>query len=61
MSRVAYRPSPLFHALLPTSLEADTYLTFVSRAHVEESVKKLFPFIANISFVQKTFGSLRFP
>jgi UbiD family decarboxylase len=42
---------------LPTSLEGDTYLTFVSRAHIEETVKKLFPFIADITFVQKTFGS----
>jgi 2,5-furandicarboxylate decarboxylase 1 len=57
VNRVSHRPSPFFHALLPTSLEADTYLTFVSRAHVEESVKKLFPFIANIFFIQRTFGS----
>jgi 2,5-furandicarboxylate decarboxylase 1 len=57
VSRVSHRPSPLFHALPPTSLEADTYLTFVSRAHVEESVKRLFPFIENVFFVQRTFGS----
>ena len=57
VNRLSYRTSPMYHALLPTSLEGDTYLTFVSRAHVEEAVKKLFPFIVDITFVQKTFGS----
>jgi 2,5-furandicarboxylate decarboxylase 1 len=57
VNRLSYRTSPIYHALLPTSLEGDTYLTFVSRAHVEESVKKLFPFVADITFIQKTFGS----
>jgi len=57
VNRLSYQPSPIYHALLPTSLEGDTYLTFVSRAHIEEAVKKLFPFIADIPFVQKTFGS----
>ncbi len=37
--------------------ESDRYLTFVSRAHLDESTKKLFPFIVNITFVPKTFGS----
>ena len=57
VNRLSYQTSPMYHALLPTSLEGDTYLTFVSRAHVEEIVKKLFPFILDITFVQKTFGS----
>ncbi len=57
VNRLSYQPSPMYHALLPTSLEGDTYLTFVSRAHIEETVKKLFPFIVDIAFVQKTFGS----
>jgi len=52
-----FRDSPIYHALLPTSQEADRYLTFVSRAHLEESAKKLFSFIVNITFVPKTFGS----
>lgn len=47
----------LYHALLPTSPEADRYLTFVSRAHLGDSAKQLFPFIVNITFVPKTFGS----
>ena len=33
------------------------YLTFVSRAHIEEHAKKLFPFIIDLTFVEKTFGS----
>ncbi|MGD0658794.1 MAG: UbiD family decarboxylase [Syntrophorhabdales bacterium] len=57
VNRVFHRPSPLFHVLPPTSLEADTYLTFVSRAHVEQSVKRLFPFMQGIFFVPGTFGS----
>ena len=57
VNRLSYRTAPMYHALLPTSLEGDTYLTFVSRAHMEEVVKKLFPFIADTTFVQKTFGS----
>jgi 2,5-furandicarboxylate decarboxylase 1 len=52
-----HRDKPLYHALLPTSPEADRYLTFVSRAHLEESAKRLFSFITNITFVPKTFGS----
>lgn len=52
-----HRDTPLYHALLPTSPEADRYLTFVSRAHLEESTKRLFPFIVHISFTPKTFGS----
>ena len=52
-----HRDSPIYHALLPTSPEADRYLTFVSRAHLEESAKRLFSFITNITFVPKTFGS----
>jgi 2,5-furandicarboxylate decarboxylase 1 len=57
VNRLSYQTSPIYHALLPTSLEGDTYLTFVSRAHIEETVKKLFPFIVDITFIQKTFGS----
>ncbi len=52
-----YREGLIYHALLPTSAESDRYLTFVSRAHLEESAKRLFPFILNITFVPKTFGS----
>ncbi len=57
VNRLSYRASPMYHALLPTSLEGDTYLTFVSQALIEETVKKQFPFIAAIAFVQKSFGS----
>lgn len=57
VERLSHRDSPIYHALLPTSLEADMYLTFVSRAHIEENAKKLFPFIAMITFIQRTFGS----
>jgi 2,5-furandicarboxylate decarboxylase 1 len=49
--------SPVYHALLPTSPEADMYLTFVSSAHLGESAKKLYPWITNLTFVPKTFGS----
>jgi len=52
-----HRDAPIYHALLPTSPEGDRYLTFVSRAHLEESAKRLFSFIVNITFVPKTFGS----
>ena len=54
---LSYKDSPIYHALLPTSPEADMYLTFVSSAHLEENVKRLFPFILKITFIQKTFGS----
>jgi UbiD family decarboxylase len=54
---LSYKESPIYHALLPTCPEADMYLTFVSSAHLEESIKKLFPFISKITFIQKTFGS----
>ncbi len=57
VQRLSYRESPIYHALLPTCPEADTYLTFVSSAHLEDNVKKLFPFISRITFVQRTFGS----
>jgi len=57
VQRLSYRDTPLYHALLPTSPEADQYLTFVSSAHLEENIKKLFPFIAKITFIPKTFGS----
>ena len=57
VERISHRDSPIYHALLPTSPEADMYLTFVSRAHLEENAKRLFSFISDITFVQKTFGS----
>ncbi len=57
VERLHHRDSPIYHALLPTSPEGDRYLTFVSRAHLEESAKNLFAFIRNITFVPKTFGS----
>jgi 2,5-furandicarboxylate decarboxylase 1 len=57
VTRIFRRSAPIYHALLPTSLEGDAYLTFVSRAHVEDAVKKLFPFIRDMAFVQKTFGA----
>jgi 2,5-furandicarboxylate decarboxylase 1 len=56
VNRLSHRPSPLYHALMPSSPEGDAYLTFVSRAHVEDRIKGLFPFVADIVFVQKTFG-----
>lgn len=57
VERLSHRKSPIYHALLPTCAEADMYLTFVSRSHMEESAKKLFPTILNLTFVPKTFGS----
>ncbi len=55
--RISHPHHPLYHALLPTGPEGDVYLTFVSRAHIEENVKKLFPFIERLVFVRKTFGT----
>jgi UbiD family decarboxylase len=52
-----YKENLIYHALLPTSPESDRYLTFVSRAHLEESAKALYPFIVNLTFIPKTFGS----
>lgn len=49
--------SPIYHALLPTSLEGDTYLTFVSRAHLGDQVQRLFPFVIDIHLLPGTFGS----
>lgn len=57
VQRMTYKDLPIYHALLPTSPEADLYLVFVSSAHIEENAKRLFPFISRITFVQKTFGS----
>lgn len=56
VERVSHLDDPIYHALLPTSLEANMYLTFVSRAHVEDSMKKLYPFASGLSFIDKTFG-----
>jgi 2,5-furandicarboxylate decarboxylase 1 len=57
VKEIYFRPSPVYHALLPTSLEANMYLTFVSRAHIEENLKKLYPSVSDITFVEKTFGA----
>lgn len=57
VQRMTCKDSPMYHALLPTSPEADMYLVFVSSAHIEENAKKLFPFISRITFIGKTFGS----
>jgi UbiD family decarboxylase len=57
VERISHMEGPIYHALLPTSLEANMYLTFVSRAHVEDSLKKLYPFVTGITFTDKTFGS----
>jgi len=57
IERLSYQESPIYHALLPTCPEADMYLTFVSRAHLEESAKRLFSWITNLTFVPRTFGS----
>ena len=57
VSRIFHRPAPLYQALVPTGLEGDAYLTFVSRGHVEGTVRKLFPFVTEIVFVPKTFGT----
>lgn len=57
VERLSHGKSPIYHALLPTCPEADMYLTFVSRAHIEESSRKLFPQITNLTFVPRTFGS----
>jgi 2,5-furandicarboxylate decarboxylase 1 len=57
VERISHLPDPIYHALLPTSMEANMILTFVSRAHVEDSMKKLHPFVSGLTFVDKTFGS----
>ena len=57
VQRLSYKDSPVYHALMPTSPEADMYLIFVSSANLEENAKRLFPFISKITFIQKTFGS----
>ncbi len=51
------KPFYYYHALLPTGWEADTYLTFVSKAFLEKKLKENFPFVINIRFIKKTFGS----
>jgi 2,5-furandicarboxylate decarboxylase 1 len=51
------RPFYFYHALLPTGSEADTHLTFVSKAFLEKKLKEVFPFVTNIKFIKKTFGS----
>ena len=57
VQKVSHLPSPIYHALLPTSLEGDTYLTFVSRAHLGDGVERLFPFVLDINLVRGTFGA----
>jgi 2,5-furandicarboxylate decarboxylase 1 len=57
VERLSHGNSPIYHALLPTCPETDMYLTFVSRAHIEDSSRKLFPSITNLTFVPRTFGS----
>ncbi len=57
VKRLSYRPSPIYHALLPTSTEGDMYLTFVSYAHIHEALMRLFPFVREMKFVPRTFGS----
>jgi len=51
------KPLCYYHALLPTGSEADTYLTFVSKAFLEKKLKENFPFVVDIRFIRKTFGS----
>ncbi|MCX8022455.1 MAG: UbiD family decarboxylase [Syntrophorhabdaceae bacterium] len=55
--RISFQQNPLYHVLLPASIEGDMYLDFVSGAHMEERAKRLFPFLMEINFVKKTFGS----
>jgi len=57
VKRLSCRPSPIYHALLPTCLEADMYLTFVSYAHIHETLLRLFPFVMQMHFIPRTFGS----
>jgi UbiD family decarboxylase len=57
VQRLSCRPSPIYHVLLPTCLEADMYLTFVSYAHIHETLMRLFPFVMRMHFIPKTFGS----
>ena len=57
VQRLSFRPSPIYHALLPTCLEADMYLTFVSYAHIHETLLRFFPFVLRMHFIPKTFGS----
>jgi 2,5-furandicarboxylate decarboxylase 1 len=57
VKRLSCRPSPIYHVLLPTCLEADMYLTFVSYAHIHETLMRLYPFVMRLHFIPKTFGS----
>ncbi len=57
VNRLSHRPSPIYHALLPTSREGDMYLTFVSYAHIHEPLMRLFPFVLQMKFITRTFGS----
>lgn len=57
ITRISHRKDPIYHALLPTSLEANMYLTFVSKAHIEGHIRELFPFVIDVHFVEGTFGS----
>jgi len=60
VERVFHKEDFIFHALLPTSDEANTYLTFVSQAHMGRYIFDLFPYVKDLSFARGTFGSSLF-
>lgn len=57
IKRLSHRKDPIYHALLPTSTEANMYLEFVSKAQMELYLRQLYPFVAGVNFVTGTFGS----
>ncbi len=57
VERISSRKSPIYHALLPRSREADLMLTFVAEAMFSPRIKEVFPFVNAFYFVPYTFGS----
>ena len=49
--------SPIYHALLPRSREADLMLTLVAEAIFSPRIGELFPFVKGFAFMPHTFGS----
>jgi 2,5-furandicarboxylate decarboxylase 1 len=57
VGRIAHRPDPIYHALLPTGPEGDLLLTTVAEASIASRVQEQFPFLRRTHFVPSTFGS----
>ncbi len=57
VERIWHRTSPIYHALLPRSREADLMLTLVAEAIFSPRIRELFPFVKDFAFTPHTFGS----